>query len=59
MAASRKRSAVSERGTIDQAIAIIGLPIRTVQGMAARGEIPGAATFGRRWTFDLVSRRAD
>lgn len=33
MAASRKRSAVSERGTIEQAIAIIGLPIRTVQGM--------------------------
>jgi hypothetical protein len=46
MAASRKRSAVSERGTIEQAIAIIGLPIWTMQGMAARGEIPGG---GQVW----------
>lgn len=46
-----------ERATIDEAILIIGLPIRTVQAMAARGEIPGAAKFGRRWTFDLKKLR--
>jgi hypothetical protein len=38
-------------------MAIIGLPIRTVHGMAARAEIPGAAKFGRRWTFDLARLR--
>src|SRR6266852_2290324 len=47
----------TERGTIDKAIAIIGLPARTVQAMAARGELPGAAKFGRRWTFDLTKLR--
>jgi hypothetical protein len=60
MAASRKRKASDvtvERGTIEQAMAIIGLPIRTVQAMAARAEIPGAAKFGRRWTFDLAKLR--
>ena len=46
-----------ERGTIEKAVEIIGLPLRTVQGMAARGEIPGAAKFGRRWTFDLKKLR--
>jgi len=47
-----------ERGTIDEAVAIIGYPARTVQAMAAAGRIPGAAKPGRRWTFDLdVLRR--
>jgi hypothetical protein len=55
---SRKRTAGNvERGTIEQATAIIGLPIRTVQEMAARAEIPGAAKFGRRWTFDIAKLR--
>src|SRR4051812_7579263 len=43
----------AQRGTIEQAMDILGLPVRTVQDMAARGELPGAAKFGRRWTFDL------
>lgn len=42
-----------ERGNIKDAAAIYGLPLRTVQSMAKNGEIPGAAKFGRRWTFDL------
>lgn len=42
----------SERGGVAEAAAILGLPVRTVQDMAARGELPGAAKFGRRWTFD-------
>jgi hypothetical protein len=43
-----------ERITIDEARPLIGLPIRTVQSMASKGEIPGAAKMRRRWTFDLV-----
>lgn len=31
-----------------------GLSRRTVQAMAARGEIPGAAKFGKLWTFDRL-----
>jgi hypothetical protein len=46
-----------ERGTIDAARAILGLPERSVQDLAARGQIPGAAKFGRRWTFDLEKLR--
>ncbi len=43
-----------ERGDVFEAMAILGLSnIRTVEAMAARGEIPGAAKIGRRWTFDL------
>jgi hypothetical protein len=46
-----------ERGTIEAAMAILGLPERSVQDLAARGQIPGAAKFGRRWTFDLEKLR--
>lgn len=53
----RKRPGpASERCAVEQAAAIIGLPLRTVQNMAARGEIPGAAKFGR-WTFDILKLR--
>ncbi|RTE92887.1 DNA-binding protein [Bradyrhizobium sp. LVM 105] len=41
-----------ERVTTEMAAKILGLPARTVQDMALAGEIPGAAKFGRRWTFD-------
>ena len=41
-----------ERITIEELAGLLGVPIRTVQAMAARGEIPSAAKFGRRWTFD-------
>ena len=47
----------SERGSSEEAMAILGLPRRTVQSKAAKGEIPGAAKFGRRWTFDLAKLR--
>jgi hypothetical protein len=53
----RKVRGAKERGTIEQAVAIIGLSMRAVQDLAARGEIPGAAKFGRRWTFDLAKLR--
>jgi hypothetical protein len=42
-----------ERGGIDDAIAILGLKKRTVESMALRGQLPGAAKLAHRWTFDL------
>jgi len=51
--ARRRPQQSRERGDIFDAVAILGLPIRTVEAMAARGDIPGAAKIGRRWTFDL------
>ena len=53
------RNIVQERGTIAEAVAIIGLPARTVQAMAAIGKIPSAAKLAgsRRWTFDLSALR--
>jgi hypothetical protein len=53
----RKTAEAAERGTVEQASSILGLPVRTVQSRAARGELPGAAKFGRRWTFDLGKLR--
>lgn len=45
-----------ERIDIDAALPILGLRSRrTVEAMAARGEIPSAAKFGRRWTFNLAA----
>ena len=46
-----------ERGLVAHACSILGLPERTVQGMAARGELPGAAKLGKRWTFNLEALR--
>jgi excisionase family DNA binding protein len=45
------------RDTADQAAAILGIPRRTVQALAARGELPGAAKIGRLWTFDIEKLR--
>jgi excisionase family DNA binding protein len=53
----RARTPTLERGTVEAAATILGLPQRTVQDLAARGEIPGAAKLGRRWTFDLHKLR--
>jgi hypothetical protein len=43
----------AERGGIDEAVAILGLKKRTVESMALRGQLPGAAKLAHRWTFDL------
>lgn len=40
------------RITADQAAMILGVPLRTVQQMAAAGCLPGAVKIGKRWTFD-------
>jgi Helix-turn-helix domain len=42
----------AERVNVERAGQILGLHPRTVQKMAQRSELPGAARFGRRWTFN-------
>ena len=39
------------------AAAMLGTSQRSTQDMALRGEIPGAAKFGDKWTFDLEKLR--
>ena len=55
---AREAAVPKERGAIDDAIAILGLKQRHIQAMAAKGELPGAAKFGNRWTFDLEQLRS-
>jgi hypothetical protein len=40
------------RVKIERAVEILGLATRTVQKMSQRGELPGAALMGRRWTYN-------
>jgi hypothetical protein len=54
----RRKKKEAERIVIEDAMAILGLSGRMIQELAQRGEIPGAAKFGRRWTFDVVKLRA-
>lgn len=49
---------MTERIRAARAADITGLPVRTVQHMAARGELPGAAKLGKVWTFDERRLRA-
>jgi excisionase family DNA binding protein len=46
-----------ERISISVAADILGIPGRTIRHMAQRGELPGAAKIGRRWTFDQARLR--
>lgn len=46
-----------ERVRVDDAAAILGISGRSVQALAARGEIPGAAKIGGLWTFDESALR--
>src|SRR3954451_8890051 len=57
---SRKisRHPALERVCIGIASAILGRGSRSVLDLAARGELPGAAKIGGRWTFDLAKLRA-
>ncbi|WCT75935.1 helix-turn-helix domain-containing protein [Novosphingobium humi] len=45
-------STYTDRAGVDYVIKKTGLSRRTVQSMAARGLIPGAAKLGKLWTFD-------
>ncbi|MEP9354844.1 helix-turn-helix domain-containing protein [Xanthobacter sp. KR7-65] len=40
-----------ERIRVEKAASILGISSRTVQAMALRGELPGAAKIGGSWTF--------
>lgn len=44
----------AERVRTAEAVAKTGLARRTIQAMAARGQIPGAAKLGSTWTFDKL-----
>lgn len=46
-----------ERIRAPAAAAILGVEVRTVQALAARGELPGAAKIGKLWTFDEPALR--
>jgi hypothetical protein len=48
----------AERGDIYDAMSVLGLKKRTVEALAARGDLPGAAKLANRWTFDLELLRA-
>ena len=54
----RRKEKQAERIVVEDAMSILGLSGRMIQEMAQRGEIPGAAKFGRRWTFDVAKLRA-
>lgn len=41
-----------ERIRVARAASILGIKSRTVQSMALRGELPGAAKIGGLWTFN-------
>jgi predicted DNA-binding transcriptional regulator AlpA len=45
---------VTERARVEYVVDKTGLSRRTVQAMASRGQIPGAAKFGKLWTFDRM-----
>ncbi|WP_394031729.1 helix-turn-helix domain-containing protein [Xanthobacter autotrophicus] len=47
-----------ERIRVAKAASILGIKSRTVQSMAMRGELPGAAKIGGLWTFDEAALRA-
>ena len=47
----------SERIQSHQARAILGVSLRSVQNLAARGVLPSAAQYDRDWTFDEKALR--
>ena len=47
-----------ERIRIGEASAITGKTARALQGMAIRGDVPGAAKIGGQWTFHEATLRA-
>lgn len=49
--------ATAERIDTADATRITGLSMRGLQAMAQRGEIPGAAKLGKKWTFNELQLR--
>lgn len=56
--AARQDAIRPERIRVAAAAAILGVEPRTVQALAARGDLPGAAKIGGLWTFDEAALRA-
>ena len=54
----KRKAIVFERIRVDAAARILGVEVRTVQALAARGEVPGAAKIGGLWTFDESALRS-
>lgn len=54
----KRKAIVFERIRADAAAGILGVEVRTVQALAARGEVPGAAKIGGLWTFDESALRS-
>jgi predicted DNA-binding transcriptional regulator AlpA len=48
---------MQERIQSGRAKQILGISLRSVQNLAARGELPSAAKFKRSWTFDEAELR--
>jgi hypothetical protein len=48
---------MSERIQSRAAKDILGVPLRSVQNLAAQGELPSAAQYKRNWTFDEAALR--
>lgn len=53
-----KTETCAERIGLAHACKVTGLKPRTLQAMALRGEVPGAAKLGRLWSFDVERLRA-
>lgn len=53
-----RKAIAFERIRADAAASILGVELRTVQALAARGEVPGAAKIGGVWTFDESALRS-
>ena len=47
----------SERIYVEDVAAIIGVPLRTAQLMASRGDLPSAVKIGKRWSFNELAIR--
>jgi excisionase family DNA binding protein len=53
----KDQKARPERVKGQEAALILGLSVRTIQNMAARGELPGAARIGKLCTFNEAKLR--
>ncbi|MFD1488911.1 helix-turn-helix domain-containing protein [Ancylobacter vacuolatus] len=53
-----QQPALRERVRAHEAAGILGISVRAVQSLAAKGELPGAAKIGGLWTFDENTLRS-
>lgn len=53
-----RKSGIRERVRAYEAAGVLGISVRTVQALAARGELPSAAKVGGLWTFDEKALRS-